>query len=207
MKNLLADNKLDIMFFDRSDWAGDQLRFSWITGGLLYRLFGGVEVTGGFLNWQDALRWLAEVEPGQKINSIQFWGHGSPGRVWINNEYLSIRSLYPGNPHRDLLLKIKSRLTPESTIWFRCCSVFAKEEGHVFATTFSQFMNCRIAAHTHIIGPWQSGLHSILPGRQPSWSTQEGVGKNPDGTTKILWSKPWSTNTIFCLTGKIPEGW
>jgi len=207
MKNLLDDGKLDLLFFDRSDWAGKQLRMSWITGGLFYRLFRGVEVTRGFLDWPDAIEWLSTVEEDKKINSIQFWGHGSPGRVWINGEYLSIRSLLPTSPHRDLLLKLKSRLTPESTIWFRSCNVFAGKEGQMFATAFCQFMNCRIAAHTFIVGPWQSGLHTINPGEQPSWSKEEGVGKNPDGTTKLLWSKPWSPNTIFCLTGKIPKGW
>ena len=37
--NSLEENKLDIMFYDTSDWAGEQLRFSWITGGKFYKTF------------------------------------------------------------------------------------------------------------------------------------------------------------------------
>lgn len=205
--NLLEDNKLDIMFYDSSDWAGEQLRMSWVTGGLFYRLFRGVEQTRGFDNWLEALKWLAEVEPDKKINSIQFWGHGSPGRVWINGEFLSIRSLIASSKHRYLLLNLKERLTPESVIWFRSCNVFSAKEGHIFATAFSQFMGCKIAAHTFIVGPWQSGLHTINPGEQPNWSREEGLKKKADGTVEKLWSMPWSPKTIFCLTGKIPKGW
>lgn len=200
---LLKDDKLDIMFYDASDWAGEQLRFSWITGGKFYKMFRGVEHHDGFLSWTEALKWILSVEPDRKINSIQFWGHGSPGRVWINEEFLSVRSVLASSSHRDLLLQLKNRLTKDSVVWFRSCNVFSGKEGHLFANTFARFLNCTIASHTYIVGPWQSGLHTIKPGEQPSWSEEEGFDKNGEK----LWSMPWSPNTIFCLTGKIPEGW
>lgn len=199
----LEDGKLDIMLYDASDWAGEQLRFSWITGGAFYKMFRGVEHHSGFHSWEEALRWVLEVEPEKKINSLQFWGHGSPGRVWINGDFLSARSLLASSTHRELLLKLKNRLTNESLVWFRCCNLFAGREGQLFANTFSKFMDCTIASHTYIIGPWQSGLHTIKPDQQPYWPVDEGFGSD----NEKLWSMPWSPNTIFCLTGKIPEGW
>jgi len=199
---LLNDDKLDMMFYDSSDWAGKELRFSWITGGKFYKLFRSVEHHSGFESWIDALKWINSVEPDKKINSLQFWGHGSPGRVWINEEYLSARSLLASSEHKQHLDSLKKRLTKDSLVWFRSCNVFAGKEGKLFASMISASLNCRVASHTFIIGPWQSGLHSIVPGQAPYWSDEEGY----DGE-KRLWSMPWSTNTIFCLTGKIPEGW
>lgn len=204
---MFEDQKLDLMFYDSSDWAGKQLRFSWITGGKFYKLFRSVEHHDGFDNWIDALNWISEVEPNKKINSIQFWGHGSPGRVWINGDALSIRSLTYDSPHYYFLKKIKERLATDSTIWFRSCNVFTGSDGKFFSIAFSQFMQSRIAGHTYIVGPWQSGLHTIKPGQRPSWNISEGLKKEEDGKIKKLWSMPWEKNTIFCLTNKIPEGW
>lgn len=199
----LKDDKLDIMFYDSSDWAGEQLRFSWITGGKFYEKFRSIEHHAGFSSWKEALKWIISIEPDKKINSIQFWGHGSPGRVWINGDFLSTRSILASSEHRELLLQLKERLTFDSVVWFRSCNVFTGQEGRLFAISFSSFLDCKIASHTYIVGPWQSGLHTIEPGCLPNWSLEEGIGK--DG--KKLWSMPWSPNTIFCLNGKIPKGW
>lgn len=204
---LLDDGKLDIMIYDSSDWAGKELRFSWITGGKFYKLFRSVEHNSGFDSWISAIDWILSVEPDKKINSIQYWGHGSPGRVWMNGETLSIKSYTNKSGHFEKLSKLKERLTPESLIWFRCCNVFAGNEGKFFALTSSQFFECKIAAHTFIVGPWQSGLHTIRPGERPSWSISEGLELQKDGTVKKLWSMPWSPNTVFCLTNKIPDNW
>lgn len=201
------ENKFDVMFYDASDWAGEQLRFSWIAGGHFYKMFRSLEETKGCMDWIDALKYLSSVQPEKKIDTIQFWGHGTPGRVWINNDFLSVRSLLASSPHRAQLLKLKERVTPETVIWFRSCNVFAGQEGHLFAIAFCQFMNCVIAGHTFIVGPWQSGLHTIRPGERPNWSKEEGLIKKEDGSVEKVWSKPWSPNTVFCLTGKIPKGW
>jgi hypothetical protein len=200
----LVNNKsLDIMIYDSSDWAGEELRLSWIAGGKFYKLFRSVEHHAGFSSWEEAIKWILEVEPDKKINSIQFWGHGSPGRVWINEETLSARSVLATSNHRDLLLKLKKRLTSNSVVWFRSCNVFMGQEGHLFAKVISKMLGCTIASHTYIVGPWQSGLHTIRPDEEPKWDLEEGI----EQSGKKLWSMPWSPNTIFCLTGKIPKGW
>ena len=199
---LLKDNKLDIMIYDSSDWAGKELRFSWVTGGKFYRMFRSLEHHSGFDSWTEALKWILSVEPERKINSIQFWGHGSPGRVWINGESLSARSVLATSDHRQLLLKLKQRLDKNSVVWFRSCNVFSGQEGHLFAKVISKMLECKVASHTYIVGPWQSGLHTIRPDEEPNWDVDEGID---DG--KKLMSLPWSPNTVFCLTSEIPKGW
>ena len=81
--------------------------------------------------------------------------------------------------------------------------MFTGHEGHLFATIMTSMLGCKVAAHTYIVGPWQSGLHVAEPGKAPHWPVEEGIAD--DGGYK--WSLPWSPNTVFCLTGKIPEGW
>ena len=204
---LVTNNNLDIMFYDASDWAGEQLRFSWVTGGLLYRLFGSIEEVRGCSNWTEALRFLSEVQPGKKIKSIQFWGHGTPGYVWINGHPLSMRSLLATSAHRQYLLRLKERLTEDSVVWFRACNVAATSEGQLFVQSLANLLGCKVAAHTFIVHAWHGGLHTIEPGQEPYWPIDEGVKVSKDGKLQMLWTKPWSPNTIFCLNGKIPEGW
>lgn len=204
---LLKDDKLDIMIYDSSDWAGKQLRFSWITGGKFYKWFRGVEHHAGFSDWLEAIDWILSVEPNRKINSIQYWGHGSQGKVWMNGSAMSVRSFVEASEINKKLNLLKQRLTPESVIWFRCCNVFAGNEGKIFSITSSNFFNCKIAAHTYIVGPWQSGLHTLKPFQRPSWPINEGLEVQPDGKIKKLWSTPWAPNTVFCLSNKIPEDW
>lgn len=204
---LLKDENLDIMFYDSSEWAGEQLRFSWITGGYLYKAFHGIEEVKGCLGWEQALKFLISIQPGKKINSIQFWGHGSPGTVWINGEALNMRSLLASSRHRQLLLQLKERLSPETTIWFRSCNVAAGPEGQMFVKSLSQLLGCKVAAHTFVVHVLQGGLHTVNPGQEPDWPLDEGIEVGKDGNLKILWTKPWSPNTLTCLTSKIPEGW
>lgn len=204
---MFKDGKLDIMIYDSSDWAGKQLRLSWITGGKFYKMFRGIEHHQGFDNWPEALKWICTIEPDKKINSVQFWGHGTPGRVWMNGDYLSARSILKKSEHHESLLMLKDRMDEDSVFWFRSCNVFAGQEGHLFGMTISKMLECRIAAHTYIVGPWQGGLHTIGPDEKPFWSIEEGLKKKKDGTYKPLWSMPWTKNTLFCLTGKIPKGW
>lgn len=196
---------LDIMFYDASDWAGEQLRLSWVTGGLLYRLFGQLDEVRGCLSWEEALEYLLHVRQGEKINSIQFWGHGSPGHVWIDGRTLSLKTLLPNSVHRHLLEKLKSRLHPNSVLWFRSCNVGATTEGKEFTKALSEILECRIAVHTHVVHLLQGGLHILEPGQEPSWPSSEGVHMQSGGILKMLWTMPWTKNNVFFLQSNIPE--
>jgi hypothetical protein len=194
---------LRVMFYDKSEWAGDKLVSSWFAGGLLYKAVRRLDVCVGVESWEEALDWLATYEPKKKISMLQFWGHGSPGAVWINGEPLRNNALKVNHPYNERLLQLKDRLADDATIWFRCCSIFAGGTGHKFASKWSTFFDCRIAAHTFIIGPFQSGLYTITPGQKPYWPLEEGIGE--DG--EMLWSHFWKPKTIFCLKATIPKDW
>jgi hypothetical protein len=59
-----------------------------------------------------------------------------------------------------------------------------------------------------VLGPYQSGLHTLVPGERPNWSAREGL---LEGTAadprRALWSAPREPNTITCLHGRIPAGY
>ncbi len=181
----------------------------WKIGGALYGALARLDRRQGFRDWGSALDWLASVEPQRKIAEIQFWGHGKWGAAKIDREALTIDSLAPGHPHRAALEAIRERLEPSvrPLWWFRTCETFGARPGHEFAQAWTEFFGCRAAGHTYIIGPWQSGLHTLDPGETPRWSIDEGLLEGtPDEPRKALWSRRSEPNTITCLHGTIPAG-
>ena len=85
---------------------------------------------------------------------------------------------------------------------------FGAAPGHDFARRLTDFLGCRAAGHTYIIGGWQSGLHSLAPGEQPAWSPHEGLKLGPpEAPREALWSRRSAPNTIHFLSGKVPAGY
>lgn len=187
---------------------GVGLSHAWYAGGSLYRALDRFEQTRGVRSWEEALAWLAEVDPDQPIAEIQYWGHGRWGRVLVDGEPLGASALAAGHRHRPALDRIRERMAPGATWWFRTCEAFGADAGQRFAREWTRFFDRPAAGHTFIIGYWQSGLHRLEPGKQPHWSAEEGLREGTPATPdKALWSKPWSPNTISCLRGAIPAGW
>lgn len=186
------------------------LTFSWMAGNVLYRAMGRLDHAKAITSWEEALDWLAEVEPERPIDEIQYWGHGKWGEVRVDREVMDEGILDALHPLHDKLCRVRERLSgPDALWWFRTCETFGAHKGHAFAKAWSSFMNCRAAGHTFIIGPWQSGLHQLRPGEEPTWSPTEGLaeGNSPERPREALWSRPWHPNTISCLGGAIPEGY
>jgi hypothetical protein len=103
---------------------------------------------------------------------------------------------------------------PEALVWFRCCSAFGAS-GRSFAVAAAERLRCRVAGHTHIIGFFQSGTHSLRPGERPTWAEAEGVhfqaiSEGGANTTRralgALKSSPFRPNTITCLQPDLPDG-
>lgn len=203
---------LRLMVYDAT-WAGRRvtqagLTTSWIAGGALYRALGRLDAVYGARSWTDALAWLCSVEPRRQIGEIQYWGHGKWGRVFIAKEALDASALVDGNRHHEDLVALRARLAgPSSLFWFRTCETFGKAQGHAFATSWTRFFGCRAAGHTYVIGPWQSGLHSLAPGETPTWSTSEGLPEGDPAAKLALMSHATAPNTITCLHGAVPDGW
>lgn len=182
------------------------LTHSWIAGAGAYRMMGRLDHTCGVTSWEQGLQWLATVGQDRAIAEIQFWGHGKWGYAKVDDDVLDVSALDRGHPYRPMLEAIRDRLVgPKAMWWFRTCETFGCEAGHEFARRWSGFFDCRVAGHTYIIGPWQSGLHVIGPGEEPDWPLDEGLAEGtPEAPRKALWSKPDEPNTISCLHNRHP---
>lgn len=196
------------MVYDRT-CTGTGLRpgltHSWIAGWWLYKALGRLDNAIGVSNWSQALEWLAG-QPGP-IDEIQYWGHGKWGQLFVAEDCLDIHSLEPNSSHAPALDTIAAKLHPSSLIWFRTCESFGALEGQAFASAWAERMRCRVAGHTFIIGAWQSGLHSLVPGQIPDWPSDEGLAiGTPDAPIEAHWSSRGAPNTIHCLNGAIPGG-
>ena len=182
------------------------LTHSWLVGGRVYRALRRIDDCAGFRVWYRALEWLATFCPEQRISEIQYWGHGSPGKVWMDGEVMTC-DVFDG-PLAPLLKAVRDRLTPDALIWFRTCASFGAQPGQIFARRWAEFMNCRVAGYTYNIGLSQSGLHSLRPGQHPWWPLDEGIKDGtPIAPQKMAMSRFWAPNTIHCLRSTIPNTW
>lgn len=216
-----SNGLLRVMIYDDSTledgWDGfkeDGLALSWKWGDKLYRMFGGFDVAFGAKSIDDALDYLVNLGKENQISQVQFWCHGWPGRVYFGSKYLDEYSLYRNRIHAKKILLFKDSLTSNAVVWFRTCATFAGRPGQAFAKRFVDLLNTegtqrRVAAYTHIIGPLQSGLHSIGPNEEPSWDISEGLptGESVDNPKKIKNSGLFRPNTLTCLHGFVPKGW
>ena len=184
------------------------LSHAWHLGRGLYTALGRCDGACAATSWGEALDWLAGVRPDAPIAEIQFWGHGQWGQIQIAQEHLDASALLPGHVHHARLLRVRERLLPgaDGLWWFRTCETFGAARGHAFARAWTRFFGCRAAGHTHVIGAWQSGLHSLLPGAEPSWSAGEGLPPGESEPRVALPSRRGAPNTITFLHGRIPAG-
>ncbi len=210
---MVAPAALRLLVFDRTctgRHALPGLSHAWRVGGWLYGGLGRLDARLGAASWGEALAWLTAVARDRPIAEIQFWGHGKWGEARIGDERLDAAALRPGHPHHAALRDLRGRLTGdgEALWWFRTCETLGARPGHDFARRWTDFFRARVAGHTYIIGPWQSGLHSLSPGREPAWSPDEGlVAGTPERPERARWSHRGEPNTIHCLVGEIPAGY
>lgn len=203
---------LRLMVYDAT-WAGRRptqslLTSSWVAGAALYRGLGRLDRSYGATSWTDALAWLAEVERGRPISQIQYWGHGKWGRALIGAHVLDRSALLEEKHalHEDLKA-LRARLSPSSLVWLRTCESFGTAKGHAFAASLAELLRCRVAGHTYVIGPWQSGLHSLRPGEQATWPSNEGLPEGEQSPKYAMTSSSAAPHTITCLHGAVPDGW
>lgn len=185
------------------------LSHAWRVGSWLYRGLRRLDAVRGVRSWAEALTWIGDYRPGQPLAEVQFWGHGKWGRALVDGESLEIGSLDQSHAHAPLLRRIQARIAgPDALWWWRTCETYGAERGHAFAQAFSDFLGCRTAGHTYVIGPWQSGLHTLRPGERPDWSPAEGLKRGtPKDPVSAYMSARTAPNTIHCLRNEIPPDW
>jgi hypothetical protein len=204
---------LRLMIYDRTcvgKHAPVGLSTAWGAGSMLYRGLGRLDGTFGATSWDEALGWLANVEPSRPIAEIQYWGHGQWGRVLVDRDALDARALAPGHRLAARIDAVRERLAPEgdSLFWLRTCEAFGASAGLDFATRLADRFGARVAGHTFIIGAIQSGLHGLRPGHTPDWSAAEGIKEGtPDRPLRAHGSGVRKPRTITCLAGEVPGDW
>ena len=204
MLSLVSSAPLRLMIFDAT--RRDALTATWRVGGPLYRKLGWIDLHRGVSSWEEGLHWLAGVERPRRVREIQYWGHGRWGRALLGAQSLDASATREGHALEPLLAKVRERLAPDAVWWFRTCETFGARPGHEFARAWSRFFGVRAAGFTHVIGPWQSGLHVLAPDAEPDWPVAEGLppGVDPDAPTgKARWSRPGLPDTVSCLAGRL----
>lgn len=202
---------LRVMVYDQTDvgpWYRPGLSHSWWLGGWLYRGLGRLDAWRGFRRWPDALDWLEEISRDRPLGEVQYWGHGKWGRLMMDRDALTARDLAP-NATSELASRLgtlRDRMSgPEALWWFRTCETFGGDSGHEFARRWADQFGCRVAGHTYIIGPYQSGLHTLRPGEAPTWPAAEGILEGDAASPRrAAWSTARAPNTVSFLHGKIP---
>jgi hypothetical protein len=168
------------------------LKTSWLVGCLFQKFVGAVDDYYGATSWDDAKDWLMKQKTPLKV--VQYWGHGSPGIVWLSGNQIMTSDW----------LSLKPLLSSDSLLWFRVCNSFQGAAGQGFSRKLADGLNCTIAGHTRVIGLFQGGLYTRTPRSIPSWDIAEGTGKPSFIGEEIT---PWNKHTIFCLRTSIPKGW
>jgi hypothetical protein len=186
--------------------------WAWKIGAILFLLLGRFDKVYGARSWEDAFDWVNKVSEGKTIKELHFWGHGSWGNVYIDGNSLGVWALErPEHSVHLKLLTLAERLKEDSLVWFRTCATFGNTAGHDFASRWSDFLHCRIAACTYNIGFWHAGLHSVKPGQAPYWPTYEGVKRDEEGNESPLSAGLFrgfkTPNTVLFLRSHIPAGW
>jgi hypothetical protein len=180
----------------------------WRAGAFLHGIARAADGRLAASSWGEALAWIERTsrERGRKVASIQVWGHGGWGWMQLGKTRLDSHALRPDHELAPALDAFRGCLVgPDALFWLRCCSAFG-HTGRSFAQDLAARLGCKVAGHTHIIGFFQSGTHSLRPGEAPAWDPREGVRFQGGEATGALWSSADAPNTISCLSMGLPEG-
>jgi hypothetical protein len=191
------------------EFSADKLRelsFWWKQGGTLYTALQFADVVVGAASWEEALREvIAAVDRkggGAIIGSLQFWGHGAPGRALMGGDSLRSED-FDGKPLQNridllpLIHQIRDRMHPKhGSVWFRSCSPFQGEKGKMFAARASQQFGATAVGHTFNIHVWQSGTFSVEPGAWPDWPNDLGVRDRGKHKGELQISLPLRQRTV-----------
>lgn len=186
------------------------LSHAWWAGAHLYHGLGRIDAWHGVSSWQEAFEWLASYAPHRPIAQVQFWGHGKWGHARVGAQAFDIDALTRGHDLHGPIQTVAKRMLDgaRGLWWFRTCETFGAKPGQRFARALAETLGCTIAGHTFIIGHWQSGLHSVLPGEEPQWPDDEALcAGTPQDPRAARWSRAWAPNTINFLQGAVPPGW
>lgn len=185
----MASNIKKLIIFDKSE--GTLVGLSWKLGSRIFK--SHFTHTLAASSWQEVIDYFHRLPEGTRFNEVQFWGHGAPGKALVG-----------GEPAGDAVwLSMRPYLHDLSIVWLRVCSFAQGVRGSNAMCRVAGLLECRVIAHTHIIGNWasHSGTQGIRPGEVPQWAEADGVGD--DG--KFLTSAPWLPRTVAAARMDPPD--
>lgn len=153
-------------------------------------------------SWHQMVVRLLRLE--KQFTELQFWGHGSPGHVYIAGKRLEYgKSITPSAFDKDFK-ELGQRL--DGLLWWRTCATFAGKQGRAFCHGLAEYLDCDVAAHTFNIGFWHSGLHAYKVGDLMDWDENEGIKKGSYDRIESIQGSYWfDPNTIPCWEMDLPE--
>lgn len=163
--------------------------WSWAVGAKLF--LWSFDRVVGVRSIQESIKALSDCT--KPITELQLWGHGAPGAPYIAGRAVD----------QFVMEAWAVYLAEVRLVWFRSRSVFFGGKGELFAMAWAkQFrgFSCIVAGHTHVVGPWQSGLYTLQHGQAPSWPKY-------DGDPAALKSGRKQPRTIACTRMSVPKGW
>ncbi|KAF0972961.1 hypothetical protein FDP41_008813 [Naegleria fowleri] len=146
---------------------------SWAVGSSFFEAVNKFDRVIRAKSWDQVVRELNQIaDSGELIREVQFWGHGSPGKVFIGQDELTTEVL--DTPSWVSLSKRKI-FHQNALWWFRSCSTCNRNEGRSFAKKFVDLFGVRMGGHTVFIHAIHAGLVCLRPGQEPSWSDEDGT--------------------------------
>jgi hypothetical protein len=117
---------------------------------------------------------LSQLQPDDRVRSIQFWGHGRPGAINVGDEELKAESFAQDHPHRVVLTQLRERLARGALVAFKGCQTFAGPEGKNLARVAAAFFGDSIVVlgQTRLLGynlDW-GGAVILSCGEEPTWA-------------------------------------
>lgn len=142
-------------------------------------------------DWTDCERLVKELP--EKYDEVQFWGHGSPGFIYVNKQPATA----------SFWFALSEKVNPNANVWLRVCYFAATSFGKTMMNQISKNLNARVIAHTYSIGQWacQSGTRAVTPTALAAWPSTEGVGADKS----FSHSAPWAPNTVSALSLTPPK--
>jgi hypothetical protein len=121
-------------------------------------------------------------QPGE-VRSLQFWGHGWPGGMFVGDEALTPESFGEDHPHRAELERLMPYLHSRVRVYFEGCQTFAGTDGKRLARASAAFFGSRttVSGHTRLLGynlDW-GGSVRLRNGEEPAWPDVDPRDKAP----------------------------
>lgn len=207
-------DRVKVLFSDPKS----SLTFWWKLGAFLDKALGFADYIVPAASWDEAFAGIqdalakesAKIGAQARIASLQSWGHGSPGRVYMGSgRPLHASTLNPGGVYHDQARAVAARMhKTEGHVWFRCCSPFQGAAGHELARVASSVFGVPAVGHTFTIHALQSGTRVLQPGARPDWDVDEGIHKRGKKEGEPQISSPLRVRTVamFRLYPPLDEG-